>query len=387
MTKLRNAIAEKIINWIDYSRRLKYTSLFKSKIQFSKAGESIAEFDVKPNLSSVSLEKISPQDGRWHYIPPPLECKKVYVQKYDLAYIVGWGCLGLSKEGEVIKDTIFRTDERIDNAVSKDLSAIKQINDTKSNVKFIPGQAVILASRWQNYGHWITEHLPKIVYIKKTVENVSRITFIVSDPFASWKASTLDALGIKKEQILIKTKSEILQAEYLLVVDYPQPDRNCYSAITDAFLKEIPWGESYIYAKRGEKWGRLNVRNAFAVEDALKKMGFIIVEPDQYSIFDQAKIFRNAKIVVGLNGSAISNIIHMHEGNAVVEFFGRRVHGGFRQIAEEKGVLHFPIFMDIAGETTKSRRRKSLDMGSVDIPSLTHLILQIRKKQASCNGC
>lgn len=53
--------------------------------------------------------------------------------------------------------------------------------------------------------------------------------------------------------------------------------------------------------------------------EELKKLGFVIISPDEYSVEEQIFIFRNAKIIVGATGAGFANVAYCSPAAVIVE--------------------------------------------------------------------
>ena len=53
----------------------------------------------------------------------------------------------------------------------------------------------------------------------------------------------------------------------------------------------------------------------------LERFGFDIIEAENYSLLEQAAIFKKAKVVMGPHGSGFTNLIFSQPGTVVIELF------------------------------------------------------------------
>jgi hypothetical protein len=74
---------------------------------------------------------------------------------------------------------------------------------------------------------------------------------------------------------------------------------------------------SRLYIVRGKtKNGRL-ILNELELIELVKKYNFSIVDPGLMAVQEQMSLFRNANLIIGANGAALSNIIYMQRGTVI----------------------------------------------------------------------
>ena len=105
-------------------------------------------------------------------------------------------------------------------------------------------------------------------------------------------------------------------------------------------VKEHPNPTRWLYIARPGGW-----RRRIPTEPAIRKMlegyGFEAVNPGSLSFSDQIETFREAHIVVGPHGTAMTNSVFMNPGGAMIEMtHEQRVIIAFHEVACMAG-LHF----------------------------------------------
>jgi len=70
---------------------------------------------------------------------------------------------------------------------------------------------------------------------------------------------------------------------------------------------------SMIYVTRSKKRGR-TIENSSEIDRLLTKSGFEIIDTEGMSILDQATIFNNSAIVVGVHGAGLTNLLFHQPG-------------------------------------------------------------------------
>ncbi len=164
-----------------------------------------------------------------------------------------------------------------------------------------------------NLDHFLRECLPSILLIKNLGISFSEIKFICQDikkPFFEF----LIELGIPPTSILV-TGNNWISCEKLMLP--------CFGSFghlhtpTQYYIKTLEWVmealniknipcEKKIFVSRRNSKAR-KILNEFVLEPGLKKRGFQIIEPGDFSIKEQIKIFSNSSAVVGAHGMGIAN--------------------------------------------------------------------------------
>ena len=164
-----------------------------------------------------------------------------------------------------------------------------------------------------NLDHFLRECLPSILLIKNLGINFSKIKFICQDikkPFFEF----LIELGIPSTSIVV-TGNKWISCEKLMLP--------CFGSFghlhtpTQYYIKTLEWVrealnikniscEKKIFVSRRNSKVR-KILNEFVLEPGLKKRGFQIIEPGDFSIKEQIKIFNNSSAVVGAHGMGIAN--------------------------------------------------------------------------------
>jgi capsular polysaccharide biosynthesis protein len=136
----------------------------------------------------------------------------------------------------------------------------------------------------------------------------------------------LQILGFNKVHVMydgdqIKIKSLITIQDFRFVGSNKLNQRKDDLVLVRNFLLELSdnnCGPQYIYLVRDTALFRPMHRiNSFLKK--LKKIDFILVNPEELSLIDQINLLRNAKIVVSESGAALTNILLLPKTCKVVE--------------------------------------------------------------------
>jgi len=190
------------------------------------------------------------------------------------------------------------------------------------------GQVAVLATQaGRGYYHWMLDALPRLHLLERAGYSPAKIDrFVVNDCIANFHFSTLETCGIPSSKVLQTQWHPHIRAERLIVPSHAGgvsaiPEWAC-SFLTEKFQpggRKLTAGAK-VYLHRGENTHRKIINDA-AVVDLMKKRGFSILNPEDFSLPEQVAIFREARVVVSPHGSALVNIVFCEPGAKVIEFF------------------------------------------------------------------
>lgn len=197
-----------------------------------------------------------------------------------------------------------------------------------------------------NYYHWICESIPRILMVKDELEDM---VLLIPQFY-----KTLDFVRASLEPFKFKDVFVIPSKKGVYVESICLPQ---IKPIADGYdpekLKEIrSFYLNYVIFKKkialdlGEriyisrrKAARKKVDNETALEDVLIRFKFTIVCAEEFSFFEQVAIFSNARYLVSIHGSGLTNMLFMPENSYVLEFQKRKTNDHDR---------HSPVFWYLA---------------------------------------
>ncbi|WP_338633881.1 glycosyltransferase family 61 protein [Afipia carboxidovorans] len=319
--------------------------------------------DEKPILTSVTDRRIPAQ-----YVARVTDC------------IAHSGAGLIIRQGKALYDiaTLCRGNE-IDYYDSDELRQARLIRHT-SNGKMIldfpaapPAQIEAgicmfgIASR--NYGHWILEHLPKMLNFKDA-PIPSHIPIYIDGGMPSSHLETLDRLNFMNREIReipkgpchfqnLYVSSPIANSPVDILPGNPMHDtiwpKDTFLKLRDAlFAKMASPSQRQIKVFLSRKNYKLRrLLNESEIAAHLSREGFEVVEPENLTFDQQVEVFRSADIIVGSCSSALTNTLFCKPGCKVVGLIHDTPSFNFRSYAsliECSGAK--PIF--VRGESVKS---------------------------------
>ena len=194
----------------------------------------------------------------------------------------------------------------------------------------LPGNWTSLVSRWtrgNNYYHWITDGLTRLLHLPSFPEDTG---ILVPPGLPAFASESLKLLGLGDR---IREAPE----EHLFIEKYhfagPVALTGCVNPMGVAWLRKsfgIPpklgAGHRKIFISRKDT--TRDITNARELEQALATEGWEIIEPGTLSFREQIAIFRQARIIAGIHGAGMTNLLWAPQGTRVVELMPRTFRNG-----------------------------------------------------------
>lgn len=171
-----------------------------------------------------------------------------------------------------------------------------------------------------NYFHWMTEILPRIVAMKHQHPSIPVVipSNYLNYPFI------VESLELLKIDIKTFDVRQSLKINKLYAIDVPHVGRfneGLMHFFRDKFMYNVTPGyhpQRLIYITRC-KARRRRVSNEDEVFRLLENNGFEKVILEDLHVKDQIKLFQESKVVVASHGAGLTNIMFMQKEQAVVE--------------------------------------------------------------------
>ncbi|MFH7244818.1 MAG: glycosyltransferase family 61 protein [Spirulina sp.] len=182
-----------------------------------------------------------------------------------------------------------------------------------------------------NYYHWLYDVLPRI-YLYQLHSDLNLIDYLLAPDLSyAFQLETLKILNIEDKRIISSAKFRHIKADYLMVVDHPNPDsHNPPEWITDwlksTFLPKLESAniiKQHIYVSRGDSAHQRRLLNEHEVVKFLKRKGFSTCVLSDLSFVEQVNLFYNAETIIGVHGAGLTNLTFSKPGTKVIELFGK----------------------------------------------------------------
>ncbi|MFD2515646.1 glycosyltransferase family 61 protein [Pontibacter locisalis] len=268
--------------------------------------------------------------------------------------------------------------------ITEDNTFIKEINrnsnDGSKNIIFyqksiikpvkIDGCAVVVAVPWGSvYYHWMVDVLPRLELVKEAglFENIDHL--VINEVQKDFQLVVLNKIGIPlSKTIQVKDIwNTHYQFDQLIVPSFvSEPNRSDLLTIlsiekhfpsleTNSRIEDLP---KKIYLGRTKANNR-KLLNESDILPFLMMHGFEEIFPENHTVSEQAEIFRNAQIIVGVHGSALTNIVFCKPDTTVFDIAAPEwINNCFQDICELKKLHYIRIIGD------KFLRTKDIDKGA-----------------------
>ena len=177
-----------------------------------------------------------------------------------------------------------------------------------------------------NYGHWLLDGLPGLIPLLDLVSAGKLL--VLSSPLETWKRQTLELLGIPASSIVeieddtvgvkelvchsLGGRQHLARPSTLIVEVFER-----LGAATDRIAEGLRPARIYV-SRRKVTWQRqFSVEQQ--LEEALGRLGFVTVHPEQLTLSEQIATFSRAEVIVGPHGSGLLNSGFAPRGCLVIE--------------------------------------------------------------------
>ncbi|HUW28688.1 MAG TPA: glycosyltransferase 61 family protein [Sulfuriferula sp.] len=307
---------------------------------------TFTSFLLHPESSYTRAQpKYTNSNIAWSSAPqavPPL-----YLYSIPIACVSNLGVIS-TFDGNIIAESaeqFISKNQKLDGFVriSKNSFVLEKIR----GAHIFQGKHVLLTNKHiDNYGHFILECLPNARLLNETSGLADAKVVIHKTENPDIRKSVYEVLalaGVEKEQIVeFGGEGKIGLFEVLL---YPSPITNhpawksnvsviyCeqlakkISALDNSGL-EISTSSEYLYVSRSAGFKR-RPTNEGDVIDLLVAAKFTVIYPERMSVQEQIVTFSRAKIIVGILGAAMTNIIFSPQMAQIIMFTPDSIPGYF----------------------------------------------------------
>ena len=232
-----------------------------------------------------------------------------------------------------------------DNLILKNLSIDTEKLGKNSNIlkfgitKFIKKKSFkvisIVSGRdaKNNYYHWLIDVLPKILILEDEIKKNKIKNILVPNYEKRYQIESLRCFFKKNDTNFINlSQNKFLQFDNVIFCtnnsnfefyNYDLLKKFKNKILKYIKLKKIKAKYDYkkIYIDRfdaNKKKDRF-LANEKKLKNKLKKEGFKFITLSNYSFFEQVLIFNNAKLIVGLHGAGLANILFVKKSTKIIE--------------------------------------------------------------------
>lgn len=277
--------------------------------------------------------------------------------------------LAMEKHHDLKRGDIFTYVDRVDKS-SIYIKKIGQKDLKDKDTLYIS----LLKEHSQNYYHWITEVIPKVVIVMQELsknENLviskdKHISFLIDEYLPKQCLEILKILVSFKYSLVVIKKGELCRCENLV---YCSPfwqsldntsgklqlkeffvDKYGLELVRNALFSKLkllkdkkPFRKIYLKRKATQLRSIINMNQ---VENFFIKNGFEMIETEKMTFAEQVKLFYETKLVIGASGATFTNLLFMQPETKAVIFYPSHPsanHGIFQPLADVSGVkfIHY----------------------------------------------
>ena len=308
--------------------------------------------------------------------------RKDFVYEIENIRLLGPKGIGVTKDGTILEDSITMPGQgRIKASIQKSFQNYPLLTMETLYTSFRSSRrasqtvdcGVSLFSGWNNYYHWILEHLPKLRGIEyyKNKTGVQPIYIIPNDP-PSYIQETLELLELNPSNWL-EWKPPAIDVKNLVLPSYPEPNpenlhwlrKNLRDSTLESNTEKYP---DRIYISR-KKTPKRRIENERQVVNLLKNFDFERVYAGELSVKEQITLFSKADKVIAPHGAGLTNMIWGDE-MTIFEIHNDVVRDHYYVLAKNLGHEYVPI----QGESTEVNKINS------------NLIVDVEQLEAKLSG-
>lgn len=211
--------------------------------------------------------------------------------------------------------------------------------------------ACLIHSGWTaGYYHWITESLPRALLVRDKYPDA--IPVLPSKKYNGY-IKTLELMGFNEVSLYPENKNLIVQNPIISECpsQFGTTDPYLLKRVRNLILTSCKAlseteGGKIVYVSRRKARGRF-VINEDAVEAMLSQLGVESVCFEDLCFEAQVRLLAETKILISIHGAALTNMVFMKEGSAVIELIPRK-NGIFDYNIVRNSFRHDPCYVRLA---------------------------------------
>lgn len=217
-------------------------------------------------------------------------------------------------------------------------------SDRLKDLSNLSGSFLIGPLETENYCHWVTEGLPKLLLYKEIFGHFPDRLIIPGKPKA-FHAASLALLGAESEVRYLRGR-RLHAGQVWFCTSLARSVSEFHPVIFD-LLGRIPcrgFGRDSVRVFVSRKSARFRrILNENELLSALRPLGFQFVSLEELSFSEQVNLFRSAEVVIGPHGAGLANLVFSDNCLFVMEIFspGFSASSAFAHICRHKSISYF----------------------------------------------
>lgn len=223
--------------------------------------------------------------------------------------------------------------------------------------------ASILALWPENYFHFVTDVLPKLVLLEESGRLGDSEHVLVAQGLASTKFFQGARQCGRLSEIPFLPLIEDVAVEQLTVAHVRTIDKSMARRLrelvnTEEFESDFP---DRFFVTRAPARGRLPT-NLPEIEQVFTDHGFVVLDLDGMTFYDQVALFRRARHVAAIHGASLANLVWCEEQPSVLELVPSVQTGEFDCFMSLCSALALPYERVIGTNRSYAHKRASFDL-------------------------
>ena len=225
----------------------------------------------------------------------------------------------------------------------KTLKNFRTINFKKQKISLENG-IWALDEKSFHYFHWFCDTLTRHLQVK-TYNNQYPLLISSNLIEKEYIRETLNLLNINYSiydyEVPYKIDNLLISSHITDSGNYSNSNITLLSSLLKSSI-EITTPTNRIWISRNKSKHR-KIANEESLIPVLKQYGFQIIYPEDISFIEQLSLYRNAEIIGGLHGGALTNILFMNEGTKLIEIrrYGDNMNNCYFSLASELKIDYY----------------------------------------------
>lgn len=305
------------------------------------------EFSTNRNMP-VNLEKKDIHLFKSEFSKSFKSTHILFINNVSINYLDLWKYFGLMSFSKHTKMKQYKSIKKLKTFLKRLLKAFY----SKNKIIEIKKGSWILDEKSFHYFHWMCDALPRLIQIK---DFTNKYPILIPDIFLNYKYIE-ESLKILDVNYKIYDSSKDLRVKKLLISSHIAESGN-YNKENILKTREILTDKSQIlntdkiWLSR-EKSKHRKIKNEDELKKILYQFNYKIVHPEDYSFQEQSQILSNSKVVAGLHGGGLTNIIYLKENSILFEIRrdGDEENNCYFSLASELDLKYFYLNAKKLGE-------------------------------------
>lgn len=240
------------------------------------------------------------------------------------------------------------------------------------------------------YVHWLLDTLPRLLALVEAGYDLGDFDhFVLAAKSMKFHKEALSKLGIPDEKVVVRNnKRPLFSVESFASVTAVRNRNSClhprsYEMVNSFFAhgRARKRGNRRILISRSDAKRRRTL-NEPELFEALRPLGFELVNFGDYSISETADLMADVGHVISPHGAGLANLIFCPPGTRVLEFFNAHISREYWLSSNQNQLQYFAFevrapdgnYLPVsAREQMSYRQRNELDL-LIDIPEFIHFV-------------